>query len=348
MSRRLVGGWWGASVACLAAKRVVCVVCFPYSAPPRRLKSPDTAARERLHPTGCGQARYVTDGDPIAKGAKDLEIPTINAWFQMYTVPLGSAKGWVRNADGNIEGESTTTAFNNSNQHDAEEARRERKKPSKQLGPELQIQNRHVHLVPIGLAGFVELATRAWPVPLALAGMPSCLSSPLSFSPKAWGNRGPVVERQRRTSGVPGLAVWSLSPWGPWEPWGPGHGDLSRCVGGGWRYPHSHSTPNDTQPFLVREISERVRENTEINVDTSLPPQYALHHSWPTAESGSARIQAASREEYDVCHCPARQPGSGPAAKPQKCPTSSSSSSPIPQQPKPLDTFRPRCFLCDC
>lgn len=127
MSRRLVGGWWGASVACLAAKRVVCVVCFPYSAPPRRLKSQDPAARERLHPTGCGQARYVTDDDPIAKGAKDLELPTINAWFQMYTVPLGSAKGWVRNADDDIEGESTTAASTNNKQHDAEEARRERK-----------------------------------------------------------------------------------------------------------------------------------------------------------------------------------------------------------------------------
>lgn len=109
MSRRLVGGWWGASVACLAAK--ACCVCgllslFRASA---QAKVPDPAARERLHPTRSGQARYVTDGDPIAKGAKDLEIPTINAWFQMYTVPLRSAKGWVRNADDDIEGESTTT-----------------------------------------------------------------------------------------------------------------------------------------------------------------------------------------------------------------------------------------------
>lgn len=108
------------------ALRKACCVCgllslFRASA---QAKVPDPAARERLHPTGSGQARYVTDDDPIAKGAKDLG----SAYDKTILFPLElAAKGWVRNADANIEGDSTTAASNNSNPHDAEDARRERK-----------------------------------------------------------------------------------------------------------------------------------------------------------------------------------------------------------------------------
>lgn len=71
MDESAAGGWMVGGLASPSLRKACCVCgllsLFRASA---QAKVPDPAARERLHPTGCGQARYVTDGDPIAKGGR--------------------------------------------------------------------------------------------------------------------------------------------------------------------------------------------------------------------------------------------------------------------------------------
>ena len=93
--------------------------------------------------------------------------------------------------------------------------------------PEREIQNHHVHLVPIGPAGFIDLAARAW--------LASCLSSLFSLT---W-SLGPSRGRQR-------ASAWT-------GPWGPGVGSWKSSFGVGAGDTLT-STPNDAHPLLVRQM----------------------------------------------------------------------------------------------
>lgn len=73
-----VGGWWedGGGLASPAwCKRVVCMACLSFSAPPRRLKS-RSRCQGGYTQVGSGQARYVTGGDRIGKGGEKTGRPT--------------------------------------------------------------------------------------------------------------------------------------------------------------------------------------------------------------------------------------------------------------------------------
>lgn len=222
-----VGGWWedGGGLASPAlCKRVVCMACPSFSAPPRRLKS-----RSRCQ-GGYTQLEVGKPGTSpaaigLARGGEKTGRPTTMPGASCDGPLSGLQRGWVRNADANIEGETTIASTNE--QRRAEETKG-KQESSKQLAQNMRFRIAMPTSCLLALQGSSTLLPGLGLLPSA-GRHASCLS--LFSLTWSLGEQGSCRGRQRANS----FLVWSLSR----GPWGPGHGDLFRC--GGWRYSHIHT-----------------------------------------------------------------------------------------------------------
>lgn len=155
------------------------------------------------------------------------------------TVLSGLQRGWVRNADANIEGDTTTASTNE--QQRAEETGG-KQKPSKQLAQNMRFRIVVSTLCPLALQGSSTLLPGLGLLPSA--GRHALVPVALLAHLEPGGSRGPVVEDKEPQE----CLVWSL-----------GHGvgvtEIFLGVGAGHTLT---STPNGTQHCLVGPSHERV------------------------------------------------------------------------------------------
>lgn len=176
------------------------------------------------------------------------------------------------------------------------------RKPSKQqlAQKEHEIQNRPVHLVPIGLAGIVDLAAPSWPCSLALPFYPSlplCLEASDPWG--KWWEQGSCHRGQRSSawSLKPGVTVPLLIFFGVWGLVIPSYPQPMTCI----------------QPAFSSHTKKKTRDNTVLCI------HHTIYCIWSAAELGVlvSTLPCQLRKAYDPT-----APGSRPAAK-QKCPNRS-------------------------